>query len=212
MLGETVISSTMTYREYAADSDVGESLPYYVVLGLSFLLIFMLTLIYFHVQPEPKDHALRLSKTLGAILMMLTLLLGMILLTLGVSIKLVVKSVAENEELSDFSKLLMTRAVGAAMIILLFTRLCHFGGRTPKASDPTRVKLLMRLWWIAFAIVSVIPFFLPDLSHPISSLASTSGLLLSFCLLETWFSHILEDHLPGSGTEEESKPLTLASV
>lgn len=209
MLGETVISSTMTYREYATERDVGESWRYYVVLGLAFLLIFMLTLLYFHVQPEPRDHALRLSKWLGTLLMLLNLIMGMTLLTLGVSIKLVVHAVAEDEDLSTFSQLLLTRAVGSALVLLLLSRLCHFGGRIPRATDPPHVKRLMRRWWVLFAAVSVTPFYLPNLSQPIWSLASISGLLLSWVLLESWFSHTLEEHLPGAS--EESQPLTVST-
>ena len=70
------------------------------------------------------------------------------------------------------------------------------------------MKVLMRLWWVLFAVVSIIPFFLPDLSHPIASLVCTSGLIFGFCVLESWFSHNLGDHLPGGSKSTERQYLT----
>ena len=133
---------------------------------------------------------------------------GMTLLIIGVSVKLVVKSVAEEKAMSDFSNTLLTRAVGASMILLLLSRLCHFGSLLPSSSTPTPVKWLMRLWWVLFAVVSIIPFFLPSLSHPIASLVCISGLVFSFCVLESWFSHSLADHLPGGRKSTEQQSLT----
>ena len=210
MLGETVISSTITYREYAEEEEGGESKTYYIVLTLAFLLIFMFCLLYFNVQPQPKDHGLRRSRLLGTSVLIINKWLGMTLLMIGVSIKLVVEAVARDKTLSDFSNMLLTRAVGLSMILLLLSRLCHFGGRVPTRSAPAEVKQLMRLWWILFAVVSVIPFFLPDLSHPIASLGCVSGLIFCFVLVESWFSHSLEDYLPGGdkSTEDEQSSLT----
>ena len=212
MLGETVISSTITYREYAEEKGA-ESKKYYVVLTLSFLLIFMFCLLYFNVQPNPKDHALRRSRFFGTTAFVINKWLGMTLLMIGVSIKLVVEAVAKDETMSNFSNLLLTRAVGASMILLLLSRLCHFGGRVPTPTTPTQVKWLMRLWWILFAVVSCVPFFLPDLSHPIASLGCVSGLIFLFVLLETWFSHTLEEYLPGGSksTYDEQSALTETS-
>ena len=207
MLGETVISSTITYREYAKESEGTESTRYYIVLGLSFLLIFMFTLLYFNVQPEPEDHGLRRSRIIGTTVLVLTKVLGMTLLMIGVSIKLVVQAVAENETMSDFSNALLTRAVGTSMILLLGTRLCHFGGRVPTPTAPAEVKFLMRLWWVLFAVVSVLPFVLPDLSYPITSLACISGLVFSFCVVDSWLSHSLQEHLPGGDKSTEQQSL-----
>lgn len=206
MLGETVISSTITYREFAEDEDT-ESRTYYIVLALSFLLIFMLCLLYFNVQPNPKDHGLRRSRFFGTSVLIINKWLGMTLLMIGVSIKLVVEAVAKDEAMSNFSNVLLTRAVGLSVILLLLSRLCHFGGRVPTPTAPTEVKWLMRLWWILFAVISLIPFFLPDLSHPIASLGCVSGLIFFFVLVESWFSHSLEDYLPGgekAGSDEVS--------
>ena len=151
MLGETVISSTITYREYA-ETEGEESRKYYVVLAMSFLLIFMFALLYFNVQPNPEDHGFRRSRFFGTSVMILNKWLGMTLLMIGVSIKLVVEAAAENKTMSDFSDTLLTRAVGTSMILLLLTRFCHFGGRVPARSTPTEFKWLMRLWWVLFAV------------------------------------------------------------
>lgn len=209
MLGETVISSTITYRKYQRLEDV-ESNTYYIVLGLSFLLIFMFSLLFFNVQPHPKDHAFRRSRFFGISVMFLNKWLGMTLLMVGTSVKLVVQAVAEKEALSAFSNGLLNTAVGASMILLLLTRLCHFGGRLPRPTHSPRVKLLMWLWWATFAMVAVLPFFLPNLRYPIISLACMSGLLLVFCVVEGWFFHMLEVHLPGEikAGEGESQSLT----
>jgi len=139
MLGETVISSTISYREYARNSEGSESTKYYVVLGLCFLLIFMFSLLFFNVQPHPKDHALRRSRFFGISTMILNKWLGMTLLIIGVSVKLVVESLAEDKAMSTFSDTLLTRAVGASMILLLLSRLCHFGGLVPSPSTPMSV-------------------------------------------------------------------------
>lgn len=209
MLGETVISSTITYREYA-EAEGSESRQYYTVLAMSFLLIFMFTLLYFNVQPHSKDHAFRRSRFFGTSVMILNKWLGMTLLMIGVSIKMVVEAVAESKTMSDFSNTLLTRAVGASMILLLLSRLCHFGGRVPSSTTPTQVQWLMRLWWVLFAVVSLIPFFLPDLSHPIASLGCVSCLIFVFVGVESWFSHCLEDYLPGGekSTDDEQSSLT----
>ena len=76
MLGESVISSTITIREYANDGEGSESTKYYSVLGLSFLLIFMFSLLFFNVQPHPKDHGLRRSRFFGISIMILNKWLG----------------------------------------------------------------------------------------------------------------------------------------
>lgn len=152
MLGETVISSTITYREYARERGGAESAKYYSVLGLSFLLIFMFSLLFFNVQPHPKDHALRRSRFFGVCAWILNKWLGMSLLIIGVSVKLVVESVAENKPMSDFSNTLLTRAVGVSMVFLLLTRLAHFGGRVPAPSAPVPVSALNR------SVESQLPF------------------------------------------------------
>ena len=64
MLGETVITSTITYKEFASEESTNKS-QYYTVLTLAFLLIFMFLLLFFNMQPAPKDHALRRSRSTG---------------------------------------------------------------------------------------------------------------------------------------------------
>jgi hypothetical protein len=213
MLGETVISSTMTYRKYAAEPETEEETgDYYVGLALSFLLIFMFCLLFFNVQPEPEHHAFRRSRLAGVAVLTLNKWIGMAVLLVGVSIKLVIESVAKKEELSEFSNSLLTRAVGCSMLLLLLTRLCHYGGKIPRPTDPPQVQRLMWIWWALFCMASVAPFFLPNLSHPITCLSSVSGLLFVTCCVETWFSHVLGDHLPREGKGEEHAPLTTSDA
>jgi len=212
MLGETVISSTITYREYAADSSIQEGTQYYIVLSLSFLLIFMFTLIFFNMQPAPRDHALRRSRLAGTLVLVLNKTLGLSLLSVGVSIKLAVKAVAENDALSRFASALLGLAVGISMMILFGMRCCHYAGRLPRPNDPPDVRLLMWIWWAVFAVFSVIPFFFVWATSPMTALALYSSLLLILCVVESWFTHVLEKHLPNGDTEaphgnQEARPL-----
>mmetsp|Transcript_33787 Transcript_33787/g.73221 ORF Transcript_33787/g.73221 Transcript_33787/m.73221 type:complete len:369 (-) Transcript_33787:1364-2470(-) len=96
MLGETVLSVTITYRElkeeHREEEEDGESQQhnsyYYWVLGLSFLLIFMFTLLFFHMQPDPAEHAFRRSRTYVTLCLLAHKVLGLALLCVGVSVKL----------------------------------------------------------------------------------------------------------------------------
>lgn len=119
------------------------------------------------------------------------------LLMVGASIKLVVDSVAKDEEMSDFSNYLLTRAVGSSMVLLVLSRLCHFGGKNPRSTDRIDVQRLMWIWRALFGIAVVIPFLLSDLSQPLRSLSCVSGLLFVFCVVESAFAHTLEHHLSG---------------
>jgi low temperature requirement protein LtrA len=206
MLGETVISSTMTYREFAADSNVQEDsrYEYYVVLTLSFLLIFMFTLLFFNLQPASKDHAYRRSRGFGSTLLILNKTLGLSLLAIGVSIKLIVEAVAEREDMSSVGCRLLGLAVGSSMTILFGMRLCHYGGKLPRASDPIIIQRLMWIWWSFFGVASIIPFLFLRLTNPIVALALYSGLLMTLCIVESLFTTILQDFMPGN---EETAPL-----
>lgn len=194
MLGETVISSTMTFREFAADANIQDN-RYYVVLGLSFLLIFMFMLLYFNMQPAPKDHALRRSRIVGSIHLVLNKTLGLSLLSIGVSIKLAVEAVSIGEDMSPFAGRLLGLAVGSSMLILFAMRLCHYVGKLPRASDPPSIQELMWMWWLTFGGASLIPFLFLHVTNPVIALGMYSGLLMTLCIVESWFTQILQNFL-----------------
>mmetsp|Transcript_23454 Transcript_23454/g.48691 ORF Transcript_23454/g.48691 Transcript_23454/m.48691 type:complete len:400 (+) Transcript_23454:194-1393(+) len=135
MMGETVISASVAYREYMEEG-LGriETQNLYIVLVFSFLLVFMFTLLFFNMQPHPKDHAFRRSRVAGLGCLVLNKILGMTLLLVGVYIKLAVDSVAEGDLLDEFSQPLLNHAVGSSMIVLLGMRCCHYAGVCLKIS------------------------------------------------------------------------------
>ena len=202
MMGETVITSTITYKSYAAEGT--EETQYYTILSLSFLLIFMFTLLFFNMQPAPKDHALRRSKLTGVSLLMLNKLLGLSLLTIGACIKLSVHQVVENELLTPFLTNALKLSVGTSLTLLLAMRACHYGGKIPRPQDPPHIRALFFSWWGIFAVAAAFPFVAPVYSYePTHALAWPSGLLLVMCVIESMFTHVLEEHLPS----EETAPL-----
>jgi hypothetical protein len=206
MLGEAVISSTMTVREFAADSSIQDN-RYYLVLALSFLLIFMFMLLYFNMQPAPKDHALRRSKRIGSIHFVLNKTLGLSLLSIGVSIKLAIEAVSVGEDMSSFAGRLLGLAVGSSMVILFAMRLCHYGGNLPRESDPPSIRELMWIWWLMFGGASIIPYFCLHVTNPVVALGMYSGLLMTLCVVESWISEI-QDFQRGFLTgNEETAPL-----
>jgi low temperature requirement protein LtrA len=119
MMGETVLSVTLTYRELDRDDIIHDALnSFYWVLGLSYMLIFMFTLLFFHLQPAPEEHAFRRSAWHGTLLLLAHKLLGLALLVVGVSVKLVVEAVLLQEELTLFAYRLMGWSVGTASLVL----------------------------------------------------------------------------------------------
>jgi low temperature requirement protein LtrA len=206
MLGEAVISSTMTVREFAADLSIRDN-RYYLVLALSFLLIFMFMLLYFNLQPAPKDHALCRSKMIGSIHFVLNKTLGLSLLSIGVSIKLAIEAVSVGEDMSSFAARLLGLAVGSSQVILFAMRLCHYGGKLPRASDPPSIKELMWIWWFMFGGASIIPFFCLHVTNPAVALGMYSGLLMTLCIVESWISQIQDFQQGFSTGNEESAPL-----
>ena len=229
MLGETVISATITYREFLVEmkeeeedeeeneeeeEDVessSEQTSYYVVLCLSFLLIFMVALVFFNVSPPPKHHAFRRSRTHGVILILLNKILGLTLLSLGVAIKTIVEAVAtgEDQDMPDNLRLLLGLSVGATMINLFASRADHYLGKRPQPTDPLYVKRLMYLWWSIFAVFGILPFCFLYVTTTVTALAIYSGLLLTFTIIETIFTHVLENYLPKEDEEEEEEQTSL---
>ena len=205
MLGETVISVTV-FRER---DNQEESSHCYSVVALSFLLIFMFTLLFFNMQPAPKDHALRRSRFHGSLTMVLNKILGLALLAVGVGIKLVVEAVSAKEPLSPFCSHLLGVSVGCSLIILFLMRACHYGGVLPRPNDPPEVRRLMWIWWWIFGLSGLVPFFFLNCASPIWSLAIYSGLLMVLCVTDSSFTHILEKFL--YTTETETEPLNQSS-
>jgi len=208
MLGETVITSTITYKSYATEAEEEmDATEYYTVMTLSFLLMFMYILLFFNQQPAPKDHGMRRSLFSGICLMLLNKLLGLVLLTIGACMKLCVSAVIEGDDLTPFVSNAFRMSVGMSLVLLLAMRICHYGGKLPRPTDPPHVRRLFFVWWGIFALGCFVPFVTPASSSPTIELAWPSGLAFVLCLIESWFTHVLEEHLPS----EESAPLHASS-
>jgi low temperature requirement protein LtrA len=210
VLGETVSSVTNTYRELRSKERVAttEEAMYYWLLGLSFLLIFMFTLLYFHMQPAPDGHAFRRSRLHGTILFVAHKVLGLALLTVGVSVKLVVRSVVVNEEMSPFASRLMGIGVGGALALLLLMRYLHYGGRTTfsfghnmmfRWGDRFDLDRIASIWWFTMGVAWLLPFWGiatgVTTGDPLISTALHAGLLFVLCIAESTFTHMIIEGL-----------------
>ena len=219
MLGETVLSVTLTYRElqqqqHDDDSDEEQAVLveastslYYWVLGLSFLLIFMFVLMYFHVQPAPSEHAFRRSRFRGTTLLIVLKALALALLTVGVSVKLVVEAVLEEEPLSTYASELMGISVGVSMFLLFCLRYLHHGGRAYVVFGRKVLRFgrnpdldrIATVWWWAVGTAWVLPFVGIatgiTVGRPLASTAWHAGLLFALCVAESACSHSIEDAL-----------------
>ena len=212
MMGETVISATISYRAHV-EKGIGleTNQQLYEVLTYSFLLVFMFTLLYFHVQPHPEDHAFRRSRLTGFLCLALTKVLGLTLLLVGVCIKLSVRAVAEGTKMSTFSRSLLNMAVGGSMMLLLGIRCCHYLGRLPRPSHPPNVRRLMWTWWAFMGIACSVCFFFPQWDGaPLPPLIVSSVWLLMVCIIDSSFTHFLEakhlmvnTELPEEGMEQD---------
>mmetsp|Transcript_7110 Transcript_7110/g.17391 ORF Transcript_7110/g.17391 Transcript_7110/m.17391 type:complete len:122 (-) Transcript_7110:76-441(-) len=66
------------------------------------------------------------------------------------------------------------------------------------AEGPAR---LMRLWWLVFGLVAVLPFGAcaalrwAGVSDPLTAVGVYSGLVAFLCVVESGFTHLLGDHL-----------------
>jgi hypothetical protein len=177
------------------------------VLALSFVLVFMFTLMFFNGQPAPKDHALRRSRVRGSSLLVLNKTLGLPLLMIGVSIKLAVDAVAKGEEMSEFGASILALGVGFSMVILLAMRACHYAGILPRAIDPPHVARIMYIWWGIMGVSVILPFLCIGIRDPVAALATQSGLLVAIVLIEAWITHVLQGHLDQENKEEHSSLL-----
>jgi hypothetical protein len=220
MLGESVLSVCMIYRELMAEKDEEakeeqESMhspiiwgihPYYYVLVHSFLLIFMLLLLYFHMQPSPADHAFRRSRLHGTAVFLLHKILGLAYLAVGTSIKLVVESVLLNEPLVSAAHFLMGYGVGASILILFGMRWMHYGGRSHiNFGDKCmhfgvnpRLDNLASMWWTTICIAGILPLIAVATKWTLKFDAVTltaihAWFVFFLVLLETFFSHSLQE-------------------
>lgn len=200
MLGETVVSATMTYREREKEDSgevQAEAFLYYQVLAYSFLIIFMFCLLYFHLQPPPALNAIRRSRQAGITMLLCTKALGLVLLAVGVSIKQIVRFVSEGESVIPyFTSALLGCSIGFAMLLMNAIRLCHYGGRYPGPDTAPDARRLMILWWSMTGVLNFVPFGLVHISNPGLAVGGHAGYLVFMCFVDTCFAHILEPHLP----------------
>ena len=209
MIGETIISITMEYREHMEAGGLSDRVetPYYTLLALAFLLVFMFTLLYFNMQPPPALHAFRRSLPSGWSVLVLHKLMGLSLLAVGVAIKVAVSTVVEEEELTPFASRLLGIAVGTSLLNLFAMRLCHFGFRR-NAKVSTFAYRVMCFWWLSFGVFSVLPFFYMGILDPVQAFLWQSLSMAVLCVLETCFTHILETQITANaflGIEEEDE-------
>ena len=241
MLGETVVSITQTFRELvlvtpdtttstttAADddnehavalstADLGTSsylvhTRYYWVLTLSLLLVFMMTLYIFHTSPPPEEHAMRRSRRHGVTLLLVQKVIGLPLLAVGVSVKLIVEAVMKEEELSLFGYQCMSFGVGTTLLLNYAIRILHHGGKEylrfgtqnhDLATNPTLRGIAM-IWWYFIGLCNVIPFIWYYLGvttqDPMTTTLYHAGLMFVMNLVESTISHVILDILPAPST------------
>jgi hypothetical protein len=226
MMGETVLSVTLAYRELARDDIVhGAQNSYYWVLGLSYMLMFMFTLLFFHLQPAPNEHAFRRSAWHGALLLLAHKLLGLALLAVGVSVKLVVEAVLLQEELSLFAYRLMGWSVGAALLVLFLIRCLHFASKTEihlknkiwiQGQNPG-LDRVMNLWWWTVGTVWLVPVFGIATGamtrDPLTATTLHAALLFVLCVVESTYSHTIHDALSNlSNSDGERQSLLVDST
>jgi hypothetical protein len=221
MLGESVLSVCMIYRELLAEGELvqdeeeemkDEDMPrrglqhYYLVLGYSFLLIFMFLLLYFHMQPSPGDHAFRRSRFHGTAVLFLHKILGLAYLSIGMSIKLVVESALLDGILVPTAGLLMGYGVGVSILILFGMRWMHyagrdhvnFGDRCMYFGVDQRFDNLASLWWTTIFIAGFVPVIGVVTGwtlglDPVSITAVHAWFVFFLVLLESFFSHSLQE-------------------
>jgi hypothetical protein len=221
MLGESVLSVCMIYRELLAEEEEvpGEEeeskekdmsrwrlQPYYLVLGYSFLLIFMFLLLYFHMQPSPGDHAFRRSRLHGTTVLLLHKLLGLAYLSVGTSVKLVVESAVLGETLVPTADLLMGFGVGASILILFGMRWLHYAGRDHvnfgdkcmHYGVDQRLDNLASMWWATIFVAGFLPIIgvatgWTSRLDPVMMTAVHAWFVFVIVLLESFFSHSLQE-------------------
>lgn len=154
--------------------------------------------------------------------MILHKLLGLALLTMGTSVKLVVEAVILQEETtSEFVYRSLGWGVGAALLILFIIRYLHFGGRSELNfgnkilvfGQHPNLDRILNIWWFQVAIAWPIPFIGiatgVTTRDPLVSMALHAGLLFVLCVVESFYSHTLEDKVAVQcpTSEGERQPL-----
>ena len=216
MLAETVVSATIFYRNlYISSTTSVDLLRYYWTLGLSFLLIFSFTLLYFHVQPESNDSGYHRSRYRGMFLFLVHSLLGAALLGVGVSVRLMVEAATRGTTMTEFDSVLSSCSVGFALLFLFLIRVLHYGGMDHSGrSFPPVVFVVFNLWWCTLSGFSLIPFLLifARITDPLVSVSVYSGLVVTLCVTESAYTHFLQKHMNLSNDDEldrlESNPVT----
>lgn len=198
MLGETVVAGTIQYRLVA--SHAVASIPrYYWTLGLSFLLIFAFTLLFFHMQPAPQDTGFHRSRIRGILLFGTHKNLGMALLAVGVSERLMVDAVVRGVPMSRAATVLTGMSVSLSILLLLVIRILHYGIKGDGTFDSSRplVQRIVSAWaavyYIAVALAALL--VLTDIRDPVWSAAVYSGIITSLCVIESSFTHVLEPYV-----------------
>lgn len=212
MLGETVVSATITYRLLAATgSTIADVSRYYWTLGLSFLLIFAFTLLYFHMQPAPQATGFHRSRIRGIMLFTLHKVLGAALLGVGVAVRLMVEAVTNGVRMSDAGAVLTGTSVGVSLLTLLLIRVQHYGGLEGQEERyPPHVLVIFNAWWAIVTFFAAVPFVLVvfcNITDPVASVAIYSGMICTLCVVESGFTHYLEPYLAGGMESGEGDPL-----
>jgi hypothetical protein len=171
------------------------------------MLIFMFTLLFSHLQPAPKEHAFRRSAWHGTLLLLTHKLLGLALLAVGVSVKLVVEAVLLHETLSLFAYQLMGWSVGTAMLVLFLIRRLHFAGKTEihfndkiwiQGQNPD-LDRVMNLWFWTMGTAWLVPVCGiatgATTRDPLTATALHATLLFVLCVVDSTYSHAIHDAL-----------------
>ena len=193
MLGETVVSVSIQYRLLQKGSILIME-RYYWTTGYSFLLIFTFTLLYFHMQPSPSTNGFHRSRLRGLLLLQSHKLLGMTLLSIGVAVRMMIQASCDGTELTAFARGLTGISVGLSIGLLFVIRLLHYGFLGPRPY-PRRILIVLDSWWGVFVVATTLPFGLIALKirDPVYSAGIHASISTALCVIESAFTHILED-------------------
>lgn len=215
VLGESVISEAISYRQLSDSSKSG----YEYIIGalIGFVMTFSLALMYFHVQPERKQHAYRISRARGLSMIQTHMLLTAALLALGTGTKLAMAAVSGNSEggggddaehhsasqMSYTQVWVLHGSLACVLVLLMVVRLLHYGGIEPKSTDCDGVWRLKMWWWGVLGVWWVLPLVAGgclvaadsggDGVPPLQSLRICSGLTVAVMLIETSLTHCLQE-------------------
>jgi low temperature requirement protein LtrA len=209
MLGETVISATIDYRQVVSSANILKfATEYYWVLFWALFLVFFYSLLFFAIIPPPEFHAARRSRILGCMLAVTHKLTCTSALAVGACVKMTIEAVVEQEDLSDFAINLMSVSVGCTMILLLMTRMLHYLGVFPRGTEPPYAMTLMNFWWTFIFVAAIFPFLgiILRVKNPVTSIAMYACWIFGVCFIETSITHILHPYIiqkPG----HESRPI-----